>query len=441
MMMMMILLNLKVASYHEYILFDDETSMEYIKLNISHHESLDPYFKAISLGKMGELFAKSLKFTASEKYFISSINILEDLKKNVLWNEEILNDLAYLYNSYAYLCICRTNFCEAESRLKQAFEAYMKINKDENHPFLINVYYNMGLCNHKQNKTENAMKYYIKCLEIIEKNPELKLDYYFKSIVHINEIDNCIQDIAETDPETAIELSKKKTKIYESLYQSKYHPDLAFSYQTTAMLYKNNSKLDLSLEYFEKAEQVYLKAFNQKGNMSLVALYLNIGSIYYNKGEFQKSIDYYDKAENVFHGEIHYLMIACYLSKSYSLFEQNEFDKAKDVLKQALPIYEELVSKTKIDDLDFLSAQSIKNPNLHSLMVNCYQNIAKCAILSEDAEDSIKYFEKAIKICKKNLKEDKEILKKLYCDMSDAYKISGNQDNASLYLKLAHEVK
>ena len=437
------LLNLKVALYYEHILFDNETSMEYIKLNLSSHESLDAYLKAISFGIMGQLFYKSLKFTASEKYFNHAIKILESLEKTGDRNAEILNYLGYFYNSFGVLLICRKRFPEAESKLKQAYETFMKINKNENNYFLIQVYNSMCICNQRQGKFENAIECYNKSLEIIEKNPNLKLNSFYKSVMSINEINHAIEAIAESEPENAIELSKKQIRIFENLYHANfYHPELAFSYQTTGMLYRDNSKLDFSLEYFKKAEEVYLKAFNQKGNMSLVELYLDMGFIYYNKGEFQKSIDYFDKAEILFHGKIHYLIVLCYLRKSYSLIEQNEFDNAKDVLKLAIPVYEELASKPKKDeDLDLLSAESIKNSNLHLLMTNCYRNLANCSIASEEAEDSIKYYEKAIKICKKNLKDDKESLKKLYCEISNVYKILGNQDNASLYLKLAHEVK
>jgi tetratricopeptide (TPR) repeat protein len=161
-----------------------------------------------------------------------------------------------------------------------------------NHPDLAHSYSNFGEVCEEMGLYPKALSYYEKVLDIYQKtlpssHPSLAASY--------NNVASVLQIMQNYTK--AISVYEKVLEIHQQSLPPT-HPDLGMSYQNIATVYYNMTEYTKALPYYEKAHVILQKSY--PANHPLLAiLHSKIGSVYYKMGDYSKALSFNERAFDI----------------------------------------------------------------------------------------------------------------------------------------------
>lgn len=260
-------LNNRLADLQLHLLRKDFLKEVMLKNQLQTKHSVWLALKAISLFDKEESLAYLSKIDTSVSFIQEDEDLLFELAK-------CENKLGNYQNALSIYLTCETIYLKTRGEL------------DAN---MWNLYNNIGLIYYTIENTENALKYFNKCLEI-------------KSV-----------DFIKT----------------------------ATLWNNIGLVHSENKDYDSALIYYEKALSIDLKNFGNSHN-SIATLFNNLGSIYYEKKDFEKSSIYFEKSLSIrlkIFGEEDSITAQTYHNLGVNAFDKMDYDKALFYLNKSLSIY------------------------------------------------------------------------------------------------------
>ncbi len=226
--------------------------------------------------------------------------------KSIKRKVELLNKVSWVYYEFSL----DSMFYYANKSL----EYNQNVSKKE----LATSYNYLGIYYESKAKSNKALDYYLKALDVQKKNNDsLGLSFTYTNIG--------LFYYYQQDYEKAIPEIEKSLKINKALKDSLA---MANDYQTIGMLYTYVDEVgsEKSIELYQKAEEIY-KIY--KEDYYLMSIYINMAKIFFEDKDYQKAEEYYDLAEKIANEKTNIQELrAIYMGKSMIYSEKNDFPKA-----------------------------------------------------------------------------------------------------------------
>jgi tetratricopeptide (TPR) repeat protein len=330
---------------------------------------------------------KAITFSDKEESLVY-LSKIETSLSLIQEDEDLLFELAKcenkLGNYLKALCIYLT--CET---------TYLK-SRGELDASMWNLYNNIGLIYYKTENTENALKYFNKCLEI-------------KSADFIK---------------------------------------IATSCNNIGVVHIENKEYDSALIYYEKALSIDLKIFGNSHN-SIATIFNNLGSIYCEKKDFEKSSIYFEKSLSIrleIFGKLDSNVASTYHNLGVNAFDKMDYDKALYYLNESLSIYKITLGLQhpnlgplyfqlgkiyyEIKDLDkslnyYKKSLKVRIENTKSIGVT-FTKIANIFYDIKDYKQALKYYDRSKVIYLKNHSDCHLAISNIYKNIAIVYDKIGN---------------
>jgi len=194
--------------------------------------------------------------------------------------------------------------------------------------------------------------------------------------------------------------------------------ELAKTYQSFGILFKNQGESTKALEKFELAVDLFQKAGNLKGQVDNL---INCGNVYQNQAQLDKALDYFDQAKTI-NKDLNDLNLEASILSGEGLIaeKQGNFDMAIQKLEACAILFEELedtrnvlgtynnlanISRKQGNYLNAVQnfekalalAEEMNNPRLQAIILN---NLANIYLDINDDDRAASLYRKAISITK-----------------------------------------
>lgn len=230
-------------------------------------------------------------------------------------------------------------------------------------PYLICISFLICTCNSKEREIErslplkNLAKFYdkdeIDSILSIHQNLEADLNLYLQNT----------QDSVKAEVYNIFAYAFKKSQNYQQSI-AHYEKSLSFAlqafrdnhskvsrvYNNLGNIYKNLGEYDLAIEYYKKDLSI------DQTKHSYAITYNNIAGLYRRMEVYDSAIHYYEKSIELQPMKTKHMPLD---NLGILYIRKGEYDKARDYLKEALAIREELISKD--DPYSFLRSVSLNN--------------------------------------------------------------------------------
>ncbi len=236
------------------------------------------------------------------------------------------------YNALAIAQFAQSNYRSALESNQAALK--IRLSHGDNYS-LLSSYSKLGNCHHELGNLDEALKFYLKSMEIAEENELLQ---------HQGLLANNIAEIF---------------KLQENIQRAReyYRRAISIAQQTNDSLglskaYTNLGVAEKNRENFEIADSLYNKAFQLIEGKNIrdleAGLYINFGALYKEWRQSEKSIHYYREAEKIYNstGEIHGLAIVT-ANLGNSFLETGRQDSARIYFEKAVNLAEATHSLTR----------------------------------------------------------------------------------------------
>lgn len=240
---------------------------------------------------------------------------------------------------------------------------------------------NIGYLNSIKGNTPEALKFYLKSLEIQEEfNDQENIP---TSLNNIGAIYNKFGDIPK-----ALEYYHKSLQRYKN-YDNEQ--GLAQTLNNIGHIYSSQGERDLSLEYFHRSLRLFKKLKNSRGEATLLN---SIGYVYFYKENHPKALNYYNEALNIRTKINDQKGIAVTLNNMAAVYEnQKEIQKAMEHYNKSLAIYESINSEEGLSvTLGNIGRMYLDQGNISKAKVFAIKslNIAKKAKMPDNIRASAK---------------------------------------------------
>ena len=311
---------------------------------------LDKSFRytQINLDTSVELALKAKRLSIEKAYYFGYVNSYSRLS------------IAYRFKGLYDLAIEKADSCLSLSNGK-----YPKIEAS--------AYNNKGVCYRKKGQADEALKNYLKSIEIYKADGDtLEIATIYNSIG--------VMFMYSDFPEKALQYYETAESLHSQISNSK---GLADVYNNFAIFFANSGRLDKSLEYFNKSLEIEKSLNNKRG---VIESYGNIGLVYFMQGQVDKAIEMTKKSIAIekemgnIQGEIASMNS---IAEMYS--EVGRFQEALETLDSVI-----IVAK-KIDSHEELATSYLNMSKLYEKQGNfekAYENF----VLFHQEEDSAKSY-------------------------------------------------
>ena len=338
---------------------------------------------------------------------------------NILLRQPISpRDTGFIYASLGVIKNDQGQHVQALSYYDKALEILQKA-LPPNHPSLATSYNNIAGVYDNMGEYSKALSYYDKALEIRQKalppnHPDLASSYNNIGLVYDN----------MGEYSKALSYYDKALEILQKALPPN-HPDLATSYNNIAGVYYNMGEYSKALSYYDKALEIRQKAL-PTNHPDLATSYNNIAGVYYNMGEYSKALSYYDKALEIRQKALppnHPDLASSYNNIAGVYDNMGEYSKALSYYDKALEI-----------------RQKALPPN-HPDLATFYNNIAVVYGNMGEYSKALSYYDKALKIRQKALPPNHPDLASSYNNIAVVYDNMGEYSKALSYYDKALEIR
>ncbi len=176
-----------------------------------------------------------------------------------------------------------------QDKLKAALktlETDLKNSKAENNITIGSDYNTVGYYYNKTDQTENALKYYMKAVKIVE---DQKKPYSKKKTIYYNNLAAAYEKLNKL-PE-ALQYYNKALTIYKDKLPED-HPYIAGTSSDIGNIDEKMGNKDKALEYQLEALKIRKKSLKPINHPDTMYSYEKIVSLYEEKGDYQKALNY-----------------------------------------------------------------------------------------------------------------------------------------------------
>ena len=269
-------------------------------------------------------------------------------------------DSGRLYNLLGMLYEAQNRSEEAEKYYLAAIEIIEHLvekNADVYEPYLATSYNNAGLFYAKQNQPDKAEKYYLAAIEIKERLAKKNAEAFEPALAtSYNNAGNFYKK--QGQPKKAEKYYLAAIEICERLVEKNadaYEPDLAMSYNNAGVFYEKHGQPDKAEKYCLAAIGIYERLAKKNADAyepALAGSYNNAGNFYKKQGQPEKAENYYlaaieirerlvEKNADAYEPEL----AGSYNNAGVFYDDQNQPDKAEKYFLDAIEIRERLVEK------------------------------------------------------------------------------------------------
>ena len=195
------------------------------------------------------------------------------------------------------------------------------------------------------------------------------------------------------------------------------HPDVANSYNHIGIVWKGKGEYDNALQYYEKCLIIRLKNLGDE-HTDVAKSYNNIGIVWMKKGKYDKALEYYEKSLEILIktlGGDHPHVASSYNNIGNLWSEKDEYDNALE--------YHEKCLKIRLKNIG----------DWHPYVASSYMNIGNLWKDKGEYDKSLEYFGKSLEILIKSLGGEHPSLADLYNNIGNLWKDKGEYDNALEY--------
>ena len=269
-------------------------------------------------------------------------------------------DSGRLYNLLGMLYEAQNRSEEAEKYYLAAIEIIEHLvekNADVYEPYLATSYNNAGLFYAKQNQPDKAEKYYLAAIEIKERLAKKNAEAFEPALAtSYNNAGNFYKK--QGQPKKAEKYYLDAIEIRERLVEKNadaYEPDLAMSYNNAGNFYKKQGQPEKAEKYYLVAMEIRERLVKKNADAyepDLADSYNNAGALYSDQGQSDKAEKYYLAAIEIYERLVKKNADAYEpdLATSYNnagafYYKQGQSDKAEKYYLAAIEIYERLAEK------------------------------------------------------------------------------------------------
>ncbi|CAF3872443.1 unnamed protein product [Adineta steineri] len=369
--------------------------------------------------RLGALLAKTGHFDKAE-----------ELYKALLEQSSSETGKASYYNNLAYVKNNQGDYEQAIQYYRKALEILEKTHP-VNHPLLATSYNNVGSGYGSIGEHSKALSFYEKALGIQEKTLPENHPSLVTSYRNIGGVNNIMGEYSK-----ALSFYEKALGIQEKTLPAN-HPDLATSYSHIGSVYSNMGEYLKALSYFEKAVGIDEKTLPEN-HPSLATSYnniihihyifdlftfpLHIGSGYNSMGEYSKALSFYEKTRGIFEKTLpadHPSLAASYNNIGLVYINTGEYSKALPFYEKALGIKEKTLPANHLD------------------LATSYNNIGGVYDNMREHSKALSFYEKALGIWEKSLPENHRSLAISYNNIGGLYSDMGEHSKALSYFEKA----
>jgi tetratricopeptide (TPR) repeat protein len=271
-----------------------------------------------------------------------------------------------------------------------------KTSNDEEKSMIYHMY---GIIKNGEGEYKEAITFYEKSIEILEKIALLNNPYI---AVSCSKIGSTYDTMGEYS--TALSFHEKSLKILQQTLPSN-HPYLAISFNDIGSTYNKMKKYSKALSYHEQALKI-LQQTLPPNYPSLATCYSNIGSVYKRLNEHSKALSSYEKSI-----EIRKRSLPSYHPDVViSYHEIGSIYDEKGELTQALSFYEKA-----------FKIQEKSLPSDHPNLASTYALIGSVYNKMGEYSKALSFYENALKIHKKNQSPNHPNLAISYDNIGEVY--------------------
>ncbi|MBO5934618.1 MAG: tetratricopeptide repeat protein [Clostridia bacterium] len=291
----------------------------------------------------------------------------------------------------------------------------------DGHQRLINVYINSGKCRYMLGKPADALDYYKKAKEMMEKlgitsgtvmlSANISLAYG-----RLGDYEKCYAECNEA--------IRKAESFGEHI-----NPQIALIYGNYGVFKAGNGKTSEAVENIEKAIR-YLETAGKTLYVETAVQYLNLGMVHFIKGNRSEMTECMEKAvaimkENSAENDIRRIDFMRMLSLAY-VFDM-QYQKAKEILIEAFTLCAEKCTDVPEED------KKIR----YALL---FAELGKTAAYEGNTEDAVSLCTNAISICRESKHMPGDYRADCYISMGEVCILAGRKEDAEKYFEIAADI-
>jgi tetratricopeptide (TPR) repeat protein len=326
--------------------------------------------------------------------------------------------LSTVYNQLGWIKNSKGNFKEALWFYQKTIEIIEKMIPF-GHFKLALIYNNVGFVHSNMGDYSSALSFYQKALQILEKqippnHSQLALIYN-----NIGGVHNSMEDYS-----SALSFYQKTLEIMEKILPFN-HPHLAQIYNNIGTLHERMGHYSSALAFVQKAIVIREK-FLPPNHPDLAETYNNIGKLHDNLGDYLNALSFHQKAFEIRQKSLppdHPDLAQTYNNIGSAYHNMGDY-------LNALPFYQ----KT-------LEIRQKSLPPDHPHLANVYNNIADLCKRVEDYSSALLYLQMALQIFEKSFPPNHPSLALAYNNIGLLYSDMGDYSNALLFCQKALEIR
>ncbi len=342
----------------------------------------------------------------------------EELYEILLKQTTDEGEKAHLFHQLGWIKDDQGKYTEAIEFYEKALEILQKI-LPPNHPLLGTSYNNISTVYENMGEYLKALSYYEKDLEILQKtlpanHPDLATSYNNIGVVYDN----------MGEHSKALSYYEKALEIRQNTLPPN-HPSLATSYNNIGAVNDSMGKYSKALSYYEKALEIRQNTL-PANHPSLATSYNNIGFVYKNMGEYSKVLSYYEKALEIRQKSLsrnHPNLATSYNNIGTVHDSMGEYSKALSYYEKALGIRQNTL------------------PANHPSLATSYNNIGGVYYNTGEYSKALSYYEKALEIFQRTLPPNHPDWATSYNNIGAVYKNMGEHSKALSYYEKDLEIR
>ena len=264
-----------------------------------------------SYNSLAGIYTDTQRFEESEKMYRSALSIINENLYDSLSIEKLLSvqtDLANLYNNLGVLYSKTQRFKESEWYYKSAIDIFESLAKDTPQtygPDLATLYNNLAALYFDTQRVEESEEMYKIALAIYKRLTKVNPQAYEPDLAYLT--NNLAALFYKTERfEESEKMYKSALAIRERLAKDNpqaYEPNLATSYNDLAVLYSNTQRFEESEKMYKSALAIserLAKDYPQAYEPNLASLYSNFAALYFKTQRFEESENMYKLAFDIY---------------------------------------------------------------------------------------------------------------------------------------------
>lgn len=178
------------------------------------------------------------------------------------------------------------NYQEKLDESLKKLEIDLKNSKVENNITIGSDYNTVGFYYNKTDQTDNALKYYLKAVKIVE---DQKKPYSKKKSIYYNNLATAYEKLNKY-PE-ALKYYAQALDIYKEKLPE-VHPFIATTSSDIGNVYEKMGNKDKALEYQLAALKIRIKSVRPMNHPDIMYSYEKVASLYEEKGNYKEALTY-----------------------------------------------------------------------------------------------------------------------------------------------------